>query len=348
MKENNYLNLEKAKYEKMTYPYGTEYDPIKWKDVVDFTRGWLEQNRERLTDPERETFGATLRFLYYRIIEESGLSLPHTKNTYDSFIRTLTRTRKDFHNSNYDTFRELIIDDTRNRTIEHFHDWDEVTEESLKTYVKVGLTEYRRLYPYDKYLEVWFEDDGSYQMYRHIPKRYRISTECLGGNLITNSVYGIVGRIRSRALAKNLDDIIILYCGDFNPSGNRKIYNLQSAITDFGLNVQVYKILVTKPQIMKYNILPDPDSPKTEERIQKAKRDPLIRWFIEKYGSDIYDVNAQALSLDLTENLISTAIEHFVDTSILDELDEERTLNYEFGWDGDRYYIELPDGRLNI
>ncbi len=60
-------------------------------------------------------------------------------------------------------------------------------------------------------------------------------------------------------------------------------------------------------------------------------------------------MNAQALSLDLTESLVSTAIEHFVDTSILDELDEERALDYEFGWDDkkEKYYIELPDGRLN-
>lgn len=348
MIENDYLDLEEAEYVDMSCPYGNIYKPIKWKEVIDFVSNWLEENRETLTDPERETYGATLRFLYYRIIEESGLLLPHTKNTYDSFIRILTRARKDYHNTDYDVFRELIIDDTRNRTIEQFKDWQEVDEDRLKLYVRVGLTEYRTIYPFDKYVEVWFEDDGSYQMYRHIPKRYRISTECLGGNLITNSVYGIVDRIRSRALSKNLKDIVILYCGDFNPSGNRKIYNLQSAIADFGLNANVYKVLVTPPQIKKYNILPDPESPKTEERIQKAKRDPLIRWFIEKYGSNVFDVNAQALNLDLTEKLITSAIEHFIDASVLDNLDEERTLDYNFGWDEDeeRYFIELPNGRL--
>ena len=72
--------------------------------------------------------------------------------------------------------------------------------------------------------------------------------------------------------------------------------------------------------------------------------------FIEKYGIDVYDVNAQAMKLDLTEKLITTAIKNFVDISILDTLDERRTMDYEFGWDEDekRYYIEIPNGRLNI
>jgi len=345
---NNYLDLEKADYTKMNCPYGSEYNPKKWREVIDFTINWLEEHREELTSDEREEKGATLRFLYYRVIEESKLSLPHTKNIYDSFIRVLTRAKKDYNNDSFKTLRELIIDDTRNRTIERFEGWDIVDEETLKLYVKTGLTEERRLYPYDKYLEVWFEDDGSYQMYRHIPKRYRISTECLGGNLITNSVYGIVERIGRKALDKGIDKIIILHCGDFNPSGNRKIFNLQSAINDCGINANVFKILVTPPQIKKYNILPDPDSPKTQERILKAKRDPLIRWFIERYGKDVFDVNAQALSLELTETLITKAIEYFVDTSILDTLDEKRIIEHEFGWDEDeeRYYIELPTGRL--
>lgn len=346
MSENNYLDLEKAEYKSMIQPYGNSYNPKSWKPVLDFVIQWLHENKEELKNPEREIPGVLARFIYYRIIEEAGIKLPLTNDAYQSYIKIQARAKKDHDNEKYDIIRELVFDDTRNRTIEHFYGWQPVTEEDLELYIKTSLTESRRVYPYDKYVEMWFEDNGHYQMYRHIPKRYRISTECIGGNLITNSVYGLIRRIRRKTAENEFNKIIILYCGDYNPSGNHRIHLLQTVLADFGINAVVHKVLITKPQIKKYKILPDFDSLTTQERIEKAKRDPLQRWFIEKYGSNVYDVNAQALNLDLTEKLITTAIEHFVDVSVLDDLDESHPIDYEFGWDEDRYYIKLPDGRL--
>lgn len=341
-------DLEKAEYRPMVEPYGSKYIPRKWKPVLDFVMNWLHENEEELRNPEREIPGTTTRFIYYRVIEESDLKLPTIKKAYDSYIDVQSKAKKDYTNKEYDILRELIFDDTRNRTIEQFNDWEQVDEERLDLYVRIGLTEYRRLYPYNKYVEMWFEDNGHYQMYRHIPKRYRISTECLHGNLITSSVYGLISRIRRKIKENDFEKIVILYCGDYNPSGNHRIHLLQTVLNDFGINAEVYKVLVTKPQIKKYNILPDLDSPTTQERIEKAKNDPLQKWFLEKYGNDVYDVNAQAINLDLSERLIIDAIKNFVDISTLDELEEKRILDYNFGWDEDeeRYYIELPNGRL--
>jgi len=343
---NNGIDLEKADYRPMVEPYGSKYNPRKWKPVLDFVINWLHENERELRNPERDIPGTTTRFIYYRVIEESDLKLPTIKKAYDSYIDVQSKAKKDYTNRDYDILRELIFDDTRNRTMEYFHDWDELTEENLRIYVNSGLMKTRHVYPYDKYVEMWFEDNGHYQMYRHIPKRYRISTECLGGNLITNSVYGLIDRLRRKV--ENFDKIIILYCGDYNPSGNHRIHLLQTVLKDFGIDAEVQKVLVTKPQIKKYNILPDLDSPTTQERIEKAKKDPLQKWFLKKYGNDVYDVNAQAINLDLSERLIIDGIKHFLDVSILDDLEEQQVLDYEFGWDdeGGKYFIELPGGRL--
>lgn len=326
MKENN--GIEKIEYGLMGHPYGEEYNPKKWKDALDFTREYLRRiNRN-----------ATIRFIYYRIIEEAGIDLPLTKNVYESFLKMMTRARKDYTNKENYILIQNIIDDTRNRNVERFFDWTKTDEDSFMEDIERSLTEMRRTYPYDKYMELWFEDDGMWQMYRELAEKYRISTECIGGNLIINSVYGSYHRIIEKANGK---DVIILYVGDYNPSGNRRPFNIKSAFKHLGINCDMYKIMVTKSQIKKYNILPDIDAPKTQERIKKAKRDPLIKWFVDNYGIDVYDVNAQAIDIPITERIIEDAIKQFVDISKLDNLDEERPIKHEIEWDGDGYKIKM-------
>ena len=314
-------------YIPLTRPYGTAYNPKKWAGVLDFTRAYLTKLGKE----------ATIRFLYYRLIEESGLKIPPTTDTYESYITAVANARKDYKNPNNRILIQNIFDDTRGRNVEDFFDWIGVDEKSLIEDIEDALTETRRIYPYDKYVELWFEDTGMWHMYKDIAKKYRISTECIRGNLIVNTVYGSFNRIKQNAYDED-KDITILYVGDFNPSGNRRPFNIKAALWDLGLLASVKKVLVTKPQIGHYSILPDIKSPKTQERIEKAKRDPLMRWFIQNYGTDVYDVNAEAMNYPDVEDLITKAIKEQVDVSKLGKLDEDRPMDHEVEWDDAGYY----------
>lgn len=324
MEDNGF---EEIGYIPLTRPYGTAYNPKKWAGVLDFTRAYLTKLGKE----------ATIRFLYYRLIEESGLKIPPTTDTYESYITTIANARKDYKNPDNRVLVQKIFDDTRGRYTETFYDWVNIDEETLKYNIELALTSTRRIYPYDKYVELWFEDTGMWHMYKDIAKKYRISTECIRGNLIVNTVYGSYNRINQNAYDKK-KKITILYVGDFNPSGNRRPFNIKAALQNLGLFANVKKVLVTKPQLKGYDIIPDIKSPKTQERIEKAKRDPLMKWFIENYGTDVYDVNAEAMDYPDVEDLVTKAIKEQVDTSKLDDLDEERPIEHEVEWDEDGYY----------
>lgn len=129
--------------------------------------------------------------------------------------------------------------------------------------------------------------------------------------------------------------IIILFVGDYNPSGNRRPVNVKTALADMGIEVNIYKVLVTKEQISEYNLLPDVNKNDTKDRIKKAKRDPLIKWFVDKYGTEVYDVNAQAMDIELVDQLLTEAIESFVDPRVIDDLNERIPIKHEiFKLDG--------------
>jgi len=328
MQENN--GFEEIDYLPMKYPFGNSYNPYKWGTVLDYIDDYIKKLGKELT----------LRYLYYRIIEVPKLNIPLVKDTYNAFESTLMRARKDYTNPRYDILRKYIIEDTRKRDIEKFYDWIIPSESALKLAIDSYLTKERYVYPYDKYVELWFEDAGMYQMYKDIASNYRISTECIGGNLVINSVYRAFSRFKDK-------NGIILYIGDFNPSGNRRAYNIKTALADVGIDIDIKKILVTNHQIKEYNIKPDINNPKIQERIEKAKRDPNVKWHIEKYGTDVYDVNAEAMEYNDVVNLITKAISQEVDISKLDDLEESETLDYTFEWDDkDSCYRIFLDERL--
>lgn len=319
------IDFEEITYLPMREHYGKKYTPKKWKPVLDFTIDFL-------TKLCKDT---TIRFLYYRMIEESGLKIPLTTNTYDSYGGVITQARKDKSNPDYDILRNRIIDDTRGRSIGFYYDWMYPSENGLKWAIESELTKRRYVYPFDRWVELWFEDDGMYKMYGDIARKYRVSTECIGGNLIVNTVYGGCSRLREK------NNPIILYIGDFNPSGNRRAYNIKTCFADLGLNVDVKKILITKSQIEQHNLKQDVKTPTMQERIKKAKRDPLIKWFTEKYGTDVYDVNAEAMNYDTVESIITKAIKDTVDVAKLKGLHEHETVEHSFEWVGDGYKITM-------
>jgi len=273
------------------------------------------------------------------MIEEKDLQIPESKNLYKNFDTALTRARKDYSNTNYDIFRERIFDDTKQGYVQGFYNWVDPREETLKIYIQKGLTRSRYIYPFSKYIEVWFEDAGMWNMHKDFCHNYRLSTVCLRGNLSCSSIDTTYERMMDK------DNCVILYVGDFNPSGNRRPYNIKTALTDMGLDIEVVKVLVTKPQIGHYDLKPDAGKPITKDRIAKAKNDPNIKWFIEKYGSNIHDVNAQAVDIPIVEELITNAIKQQIDVTKLDDLNESEPKEFTFNWDESNscYRINLDE-----
>lgn len=163
--------MEEIDYVPMVSPYNKSYNPsAKWKKVIDFTIEYIGRYREYL---DQHKILLTLRYLYYREIEEAGI-LPISKNAYEGYIKVMAKARKDFDNENWDIIRKYVSDDTRFDEKQNFFGWLKPTENKfIETIVKYLRWE-RRIYPFNTMVEVWFEDDGMFQMYKHIPDKYRL------------------------------------------------------------------------------------------------------------------------------------------------------------------------------
>ena len=100
-----------------------------------------------------------------------------------------------------------------------------------------------------------------------------------------------------------IKSIHILYFGDFDPSGEDMVRDLQKRIMLYGApTATVHKIALTKDQVKTWKLPPAPVK-KSDKRAAK---------FIEAHG-DISAVELDALDPEDLQNIVKTTIEGYID-----------------------------------
>lgn len=298
--------MREIKYEKMVEPYGQSYAPYaKWAKALEITKAYMERYPTRKMD---------IRYLYYRGVAKEILRF--AKSTYELFIDAITRARKDFRNPAYRVFRERLIDGSREKHEEGFYRED-TSEEAIKRYLERAFVFSHRLDPWNKRVEIWFESNTSFLMYSDVPRKYRLSSFSLHGNLTFNVVQDTYNRLMDEKRP-----IVILYVGDLNPSGERRPHNIKTALADLGVDVTVYKVLVNPEHVKRYNLIPSIET--YGKRLEKARRDPNCKWF-ELLRGDLYHVDTAAMEIEQVEELLEKAIKRVLDVSKLDEIKKRET-----------------------
>lgn len=166
----------------------------------------------------------------------------------------------------------------------------------------------------DTYLEVWVEKDALSRLVSDIAGDYRVMT-CVGRGY---SSYTYVREAANRFIPiQDEKECIILYFGDFDPSGLDITRDLGRRITDYGApGVEVRRIALLPEQIREYNLPPAPVKMSDARAVS----------FIARYGNGVVELDA--LEPPVLQQMIREAILREINIKewkrVVQEIREER------------------------
>lgn len=237
----------------------------------------------------------TLRQVYYQLV--SAQIIENKRSEYQKLSIALVKARK-----------ELLIDwewiEDRVRKPHIVSMWN-----NLSDFIETVKRAYRRdvWNTQEIYLEVWLEKDALSGIFEDITREYGV-TLVVGRGYNSWSAYKDAYYRFSQFEDR---EKIILYFGDFDPSGEDIVRAIGDSYIHFTNDVpEVIKVALTEEDIQKYNLPPD-FTKSTDSRSAK---------FVEKYG-DIA-VELDALPLPILQRKIRESIKSYMDYTALQEVEE--------------------------
>lgn len=177
----------------------------------------------------------------------------------------------------------------------------------------------------DTYVEVWVEKDALSGVLGRVTRKYHVPILVCRGYSSASAMHDSFKRFEDAT--RNNQNIVILYIGDFDPSGEDMVRDIEDRIMEFSdgidadLNFKIDKIALTMEQIKKYNPSPNP-----------AKvSDPRAKEYIAKHGDSSWEVDA--LKPEVLHALVEDNITKLIDllkyNAILrnEEIDKEKLVN---------------------
>lgn len=164
-----------------------------------------------------------------------------------------------------------------------------------------------------KYIEVWVEKDALSGVLKRVTEKYHIPIMVNRGYSSVSAMYDAFQRfVKNGAYEKR--EVLVLYLGDFDPSGLDMIRDIENRITEFQdgsedgylveeMNFEIRPIALTEYQIQLYKPPPNP----------AKRKDPRYEKFSDEHGTTSWEVDA--LRPEVLNDILKTNIE--------DELDME-------------------------
>lgn len=233
----------------------------------------------------------TLRQVYYQLV--SAHIIDNTRNQYQRLSATLVKARQQGMIP-----WQWIEDRTRIPR-----------SPAMWTDLKHFLNTLHRSYRLDVWqsqpglVEVWLEKDALSGIFEPITNSY-------GVTLVVGRGYNSWSALKDAA--DRLDDnSVILYFGDFDPSGVDIPRALAESLASLNCFPTVTRVALTKEDIKDYNLPPD----------FTKKSDSRSKAFIAEYGD--MAVELDALPLSALKDKIIESIEENLDLSALEEIREQ-------------------------
>lgn len=238
----------------------------------------------------------TLRQIYYRLV--AGQEIKNSRSSYNYLSSILAQAREKGH------INPEAIEDRVRRLEGIVNTWESPKEYegALKDWTFDMANDYcRDLWAsQEKYIEVWTEKDALANIISQATSTYRIPVAiCRGYNSLT-FLYETVKRIRKRVGDR---ESIILYFGDFDPSGEDMVRDIRERLSDY---FELWGDCTEPPIIRKEALLrEDIDIYGLPPDLTK-RTDTRAKNFIRKYG-DI-SVELDALPPDELINRVKNSI----------------------------------------
>ena len=288
---------------------------------------WTATNSARAEDIKTIIFKylknwpLTERFVHYRLISSKLLEGSHWHKYGDS-----KRALVDVYSVIIRTLKWMRIDDRV--------PWKSITDEHRLVTPKIGfedvhgfvsqelrgfLSGYRKCVAAKQryYIEVWIEKNTLVHIVKQIADEFcRRTVVCKGYNSLS-----FQADYYNRATAALMRDQIpvILYFGDWDPSGCDMPYAIMKTLGELGLTkVDIYRCGINPEHFAGLQAKPIPLNPK----------DPRTKKFIEQHRTTAYELDA--FEPDDMQKLVRESLEAFTDMDILEEDQEQEEEDYDY------------------
>lgn len=185
---------------------------------------------------------------------------------------------------------EWIVDETREA--ERISSWD-----NPEDYAKAVVRSYRRDHwsQQPTLVEVWSEKGTVRGTLAPILKEYGVTFRVLHG-------YGSATSVHQVAEETATDPILVLYVGDWDPSGlHMSEVDLPRRLDEYGADVELDRVALTED---------DTNSGLPEFAAEEKRRDPRYQWFVHQYGQRCFELDA------LDPNELRDRVEHAIRSEI--------------------------------
>ena len=260
---------------------------------------WTEHQLEKLgkvntiLEELKDYMPLTLRQIYYQMV---GKGFIDNKTSQYGMLSNLIKWARIDGRIGWD-----YIED-RGRTFHNESGWNN-DGDFIKQEVDNFLDDYRRdlLQTQDKYIEVWIEKDALSSIFTKVASPYTVSVVVNKGFTSISFLHEFQKRVHSH----KYQEIVMLYFGDFDPSGMEMLDAMRTTLQDeLDVDCVTYKrIALLKEDIFKYKLHHNPDALK--------KKDTRTEKHIKAYGE--LAVELDALRPDVLERKIREAIEAELD-----------------------------------
>jgi len=296
---------------------------VDWKRVVEIVKS------EVVPAFNREGVRPTVRTIFYSLVSRNVI--PNTKSAYKRLSRVLVEARKD------GIFAWDFVEDRTRYVLSNFRDgyYTEKSLETTESFCKSKLDEInieKLLAEYFDWLklhgkagywseqpivpEVWIEKDALAKTIENWTLDLSINIRVNRGYSSWTFIYENIRELKN--VLETHEKVVILYCGDLDPSGVDIQRFLREALEYFGMDeskVELIRVAVTLEQVEQFNLPPRPEDVET---LAKLQRDPRSK----KYTYD-YIVELDALVAYVPQEfrrIIREAVERYHDKSIYNEV----------------------------
>ena len=226
-----------------------------------FTKHWIIENSIGVCSNYGKGI-LTLRALHYQLV---GLGMTNDIQHYKRVVNAMIEARWS-NQIEFDTFSDL------DRSMLGKTQWEETNlnakTDEAKEQVKLWMTSYRknRWENQDYYPEIFIEKKALQGVFSSICHEYEVSLgACKGYPSLT---FLHEASIRFQIAAENNKQPIIIYFGDYDPSGEDIPRSIQENLKRFGVDVEVKRIALMKEQVLEWNLPPAP-AKETDTRNKK-------------------------------------------------------------------------------